>query len=391
MIAQPRETRALRALLLPMTILAWLAVMVVAAWLLGHVAHALLILVLATLIAFALGPVVSFFSRWMPRAAAVALAYVIAFGVVFGLLGVVAFSAAAETMNLVNRLPVYARQAQDLQPHLLALLSRFGVTQAQLSQAEAGVVANLQSIGTRAASDTLLVVTSVLGALIDAVLVLILSIYLMGSGPQLVHWLREQAPTGQRRRANLIFSIFNQVVGGYIRGTFTLATLVGFLVGAGMGLLQVRYALLLGILAFFMEFVPILGVFVSGAVCVLVALFQGWILALIVLGYFVVVHVIEGDLIGPRIMGRAVGIHPAVALLALVAGQELFGIWGALFGAPIAGLIQALALTAYREVREANAPQFIQDAVDEKKPESEVEANAAAQEISKGREESRSA
>ena len=47
--------------------------------------------------------------------------------------------------------------------------------------------------------------------------------------------------------------------------------------------------------------------------------------------------------------------------------------------------------TAYREMREANAPQFIQDAVDEKKPESEVEANAAAQEISKGREESRSA
>jgi predicted PurR-regulated permease PerM len=67
MIAQPRETRALRALLLPMTILAWLAVMVVAAWLLGHVAHALLILVLATLIAFALGPVVSFFSHWMPQ------------------------------------------------------------------------------------------------------------------------------------------------------------------------------------------------------------------------------------------------------------------------------------------------------------------------------------
>jgi predicted PurR-regulated permease PerM len=121
-----------------------------------------------------------------------------------------------------------------------------------------------------------------------------------------------------------------------------------------MGVLQVRYALLLGILAFFMEFIPVLGVIISGAVCVLIALFQGWVLALVVLGYFVVVHVIEGDLIGPRVMARAVGIHPAVALLALVAGSELFGVWGALLGAPIAGLLQAIATAAWREVRLAS-------------------------------------
>ncbi|MDQ6741641.1 MAG: AI-2E family transporter [Candidatus Dormibacteraeota bacterium] len=366
MIAQPRESRALRALLLPMTILSWLAVLLVAAWLLSHIAHAILILVLATLITFALVPLVSLLSRWMPRAAAIAVAYVLGFGLIFGLLAVVVATAASQITTLVGLLPSYAKQAQDLQPQILDIVGRFGVTQAQLNQAESSVIANLQSIGTRVATDTLSVVTSVLSALIDAVLVLILSIYLMGSGPRLVHWLREQAPSGQRRRANLVIAIFNQVVGGYIRGTFTLALLVGTLVGLGMGVLHVRYALLLGILAFFMEFIPILGVFVSGAVCVLIALFQGWLLAVVVLAYFVVVHVIEGDLIGPRIMGRAVGIHPAVALLALVAGTELFGFWGALFGAPIAGLIQALTLTAYREVREAGAPQLIQDSVEEK-------------------------
>jgi predicted PurR-regulated permease PerM len=365
-IAQPRESRALRALLLPMTILSWLAVLLVAAWLLSHIAHAILILVLATLITFALVPLVSLLSRWMPRAAAIAVAYVLGFGLIFGVLAVVVATAASQITTLVGLLPSYAKQAQDLQPQILDIVGRFGVTQAQLNQAESSVIANLQSIGTRVATDTLSVVTSVLSALIDAVLVLILSIYLMGSGPRLVHWLREQAPSGQRRRANLVIAIFNQVVGGYIRGTFTLALLVGTLVGLGMGVLHVRYALLLGILAFFMEFIPILGVFVSGAVCVLIALFQGWLLAVVVLAYFVVVHVIEGDVIGPRIMGRAVGIHPAVALLALVAGTELFGFWGALFGAPIAGLIQALTLTAYREVREAGAPQLIQDSVEEK-------------------------
>jgi len=171
--------------------------------------------------------------------------------------------------------------------------------------------------------------------------------------PAVPHWVREQAPRSQARRANLTITIVNQVVGGYVRGTLTMALIVGTLVGVGMGVLQVRYAFLLGILAFFMEFVPVLGVIISGTVCVIIALFQSPILALFVLGYFVVVHVIEGDVIGPRIMARAVGIHPAVALLALVAGSELFGVWGALLGAPIAGLLQAFATAIWQEVRVA--------------------------------------
>jgi predicted PurR-regulated permease PerM len=114
-----------------------------------------------------------------------------------------------------------------------------------------------------------------------------------------------------------------------------------------------------------MEFVPILGVLISGAVCVALALFQGWVLALLVVGYFVVVHVIEGDLVGPRVMGRAVGIHPAVALLALVAGTDLLGFWGALFGAPIAGVLQAIVVAAWKEVRrsEPRNPKAVAAAV----------------------------
>jgi predicted PurR-regulated permease PerM len=130
-----------------------------------------------------------------------------------------------------------------------------------------------------------------------------------------------------------------------------LATLVGVLVGVGMALLHVRYALLLGILAFFMEFVPVLGVLISGAVCMIVALFSGWLTAILVIIYFAVVHVIEGDVVGRRIIGRAVGIHPGVAIVALVAGSELFGIWGALFGAPLAGLLQAIVVVIFREIR----------------------------------------
>jgi predicted PurR-regulated permease PerM len=345
------QARLVRALLVPLVVLAWLAVLLVVGWLVSHVAHALLVLVLSSVVAFALTPVVNLLDRWLPRPVSIAVAYVLGVSLLIGLLSVVVASAATEINNLAHNLPDYARRAEGLQPQATALLSRFGITQGDLSQAQSRLIAYVQGISTQVASDAFEFVKSVLNAIVDTVLVLILSIYLLANGPRMVAWVREHAPRSQARRANLLIAIVNQVVGGYVRGTLTMALLVGVLVGAGMGVLHVRYALLLGILAFFMEFVPVLGVIISGAVCVLIALFQGWGLAAAVLVYFVVVHVIEGDLVGPRVMARAVGIHPAVALLALVAGSELFGVWGALLGAPIAGLLQAIVTAAFREVR----------------------------------------
>jgi predicted PurR-regulated permease PerM len=335
----------------PLVVLAWLAVLLVVAWLLGHVTHALLILVVSAIVAFALSPVVDLLQRWLPRVLAIAIAYVVGFALLVGLLSVVVLSAVTETNSLVHSLPGYAARAQRTLPQLIELLGRFGITPGEVNQAQGRLIEYLQGIGTQAASDAFDFVRTVLGAIVDTVLVLILSIYLVANGPRMVVWLREHAPRSQASRANLTIAIVNQVVGGYVRGTLTMALLVGLLVGVGMGVLGVRYALLLGILAFFMEFVPVLGVIISGAVCVIVALLQSPILALLVLGYFVVVHVIEGDVIGPRIMARAVGIHPAVALLALVAGSELFGLWGALLGAPLAGLVQAFVTAAWRELR----------------------------------------
>lgn len=352
MIGEIRQSPLLRALLVPLVILAWLAVVLVVLWLLSHVTHAVLILILSSLVAFALTPLVNFLSPWLPRVLAIALAYLVGFAVLMALLSVVVVTAATEIRNLAHNLPDYAQRAQAMQPRLLALLSLVGISQGQINQTQAQAIDYLRGLSAQAAADAFEFVKTVLSTIVDTVLVLMLSIYLVANGPRIAAWLRGQTPVSQQGRANLLIAIFNQVVGGYIRGTLTMALLIGGLVFAGLGLLGVRYALLLGILAFFMEFVPVLGVIVSGAVCVVIALIQGgWVLALVVLAYFVGVHVLEGDVIGPRVMGQAVGIHPAVALLALVAGGELFGLWGALFGAPIAGLLQAIATAAWREIR----------------------------------------
>ena len=98
--------------------------------------------------------------------------------------------------------------------------------------------------------------------------------------------------------------------------------------------------------------------FISGAICVLLALTQGWLTAVLVLAYFTIVHVIEGDVIGPRVVGRAIGLHPAVSLLALIAGGELFGITGALLASPVAGVIQAIVVSFWTEWRETHPEEF---------------------------------
>src|SRR5205085_11460364 len=118
------------------------------------------------------------------------------------------------------------------------------------------------------------------------------------------------------------------------------------------------YALLLGVLAFILEFIPVLGTLISGAICVLLALTQGWVVAIIVLAYFVFVHIIEGDVVGPRIVGKAIGLHPVISLAALIAGTELFGITGALFASPVAGVLQALLVTIWVEWRETHPKEF---------------------------------
>jgi len=274
-------------------------------------------------VAFALTPLVSLLARWLPRSLAIAVAYILGFVVLLGLIAFLVVTAATQITGLVHDLPRYARQAQHLEPQLLPLLRPFGVTSTTLHTAQQQAIASVRGVGTTAAKESLGLVSGIVSTLIDLVLILILSVYLTANGPQIARRLRRETPGAQRWRTGLLIAIVNQVVGGYIRGTLTLATLVGALVGGGMLVLHLPYAVLLGVLAFFMEFIPIIGVLISGTVCVLIALFQG----------------------------------------PLVAGSELFGLWGALFGAPLAGVLQAVGTAAWRELRGGDAQAVVQAVV----------------------------
>jgi predicted PurR-regulated permease PerM len=140
-------------------------------------------------------------------------------------------------------------------------------------------------------------------------------------------------------------------VAAYVRGQVLMSLVIGVYTGVGLTLVGVKYAFLLGIAAFFLEFIPIVGAVVAMALAVAVALLQGPIIALFALGIGLVGHAIDAYLLGPRVYGRVTRLHALVAMAALLVGAELAGILGALFAVPIAAVANIFLGAMYRARR----------------------------------------
>jgi predicted PurR-regulated permease PerM len=362
---RPRTTREvdsvaviatwMRRVGLPLAILAWTGVALLILWLAGHVIQALLLLTFAALLAYALAPAVKLLERVMPRFLAILLVYLVVLGALSALLYLIVRTAIVQVISLSDyvRFLLTPGKSGQLTP-LEQTLRSLGLSQTQIASARDQVVTSIEGF----AGSVVPLLTGIVGAVLDAILVAVISIYLLAGGARVSNWLRGNMPDQLQGRMRLLLDTLQRVVGGYIRGQLLLCGLVGVLVGVGMQVIGVPFALLLGVLAFVLEFIPVLGTLVSGTICVLLALTKGWVIAVIVLVYFVVVHVLEGDVVGPRIVGKTIGLNPVVSLAALIAGAELFGIAGALLASPVAGVLQALLIAIWLEWRETHPKEF---------------------------------
>ncbi len=374
-----------RRLVIPLSLLAWAGVVILVLWLAGHISRTILLFVIAALLAYALAPLVTLLERVLPRFVAILIVYLIVLGAVVGLLYLVVRSAIDQVTSLsayVGGLltPGSSNHVSPLEQTLHSL----GISQSQISSARNQIISQTEGL----AGNVVPLLSGLVNTVLDVVVVAVLSIYLLVDGSRMTGWLRRNLPLSQRGRTRFLLETLQRIVGGYIRGQLLLCAIVGVLVGAGMAVLHVPYALLLGVLAFILEFIPILGTLVSGAICVLLALTQGWLWAILVLAYFVIVHVLEGDVLGPRVVGKAIGLHPVVSLLALIAGGELYGITGALLASPVAGVLQAVVIALWSEWREMHPKDFqamkdhVADKIEENVADKPVELEPAAKLLS---------
>jgi putative heme transporter len=350
-------TRAWRHLERPVRILVYLLtalslVMIYhqSEYLVVHLFNVVLLFVFAAIIALLLTPVIDrmeglpFFKG--RRVFAVVLLYVVIIGVIAGVIALV-------TPALIGQ----AKQLPALEARAIAFV-RF----LQDTIDSAGIPLKLSlptgttGISTAVLGSVLGILTGTLGTLINILLVLVISIYLLAEGRQLIASMRKLF-TGHEQVYDFTLVAVGTTVGQYARGQLVMSFVMGAYTGIAMTVIGVPYAVVLGILTFFLEFLPLIGAPIGMGLAVLIALvFRGPVVGLLALIIAVGGHAIEAYILGPRVTGSATRIHPLVAMAALLIGAELGGILGALFGVPIAALLNVFLGALYRARRGEEAP-----------------------------------
>ena len=299
---------------------------------------------IAVLIAAAAGPLVDWFDRRVPRVVAVWLTLLLGIAVLGGVGWLVGDAVASQWGELRDGAVEGFQQLQDFVEG-----GPFGLPSVDIEEITGQLGSVLQ--GSAVQSGAITGATAVAQVATGIVLALVVLFFMLKDGRQIWAFFRAQLPAREHRRFDLVGLRSVNVLGGYVRGTATVALVDAVLIGIGIAIVGVPLALPLALLVFVSAFVPIVGAVAAGIVATLIALVSGGpVDALIVLAIVVGVNQIEGNFLQPIVMGRSLSLHPLVILIALTAGSIVAGIIGAILAVPFAAVAWA-AVQASREAR----------------------------------------
>ncbi|GGX89645.1 hypothetical protein GCM10010324_39090 [Streptomyces hiroshimensis] len=329
-------------------------------WVLMRVISAVRLVVLSfvvgLLITALLQPTVAWLKRrGVPRGLATAMTFISGF-VVMGLVGW--FVVWQVTDNLDDLSGQVQQGIKDLKHWLLT--SPFHVTETQinniadnLSTAIGANTKDITSAGIEGVQVILEVLTGILLAMFS-------TLFLLYDGPRIWGWLLKLFPAAAREGVAGAGPRAWATLTAYVRGTVIVALIDAIFIGIGLFFLKVPLAVPLAVFIFLFAFVPLVGAVVSGALAVVVALVTKDVFtALMVLIVVLAVQQIEGHVLQPFILGRAVRVHPLAVVLSVVAGSLVAGIGGAVVAVPLVAVTNTVVgyLRAYtRDKALAAAP-----------------------------------
>lgn len=204
-----------------------------------------------------------------------------------------------------------------------------------IDQAAEQLRARQSSIVSGAFRGAYVVVEVVVGALLTAVV----TFFFVKDGARISNALLGMFPARRRDDVRAVAQRSWEALGAYIRGTAVVALVDAVAIGGTMLVLGVPLVVPVAVITFFGAFFPLVGAVVAGIIAALVALVTtGFVPALILAAATIVVQQVEGDVLQPLVLGRAVHLHPLVILLSLTAGAIVAGIAGAFLAVPVAAV-----------------------------------------------------
>ncbi len=319
-----------------------LVVTAVTLWLVYRLSNILFMVFVSLFIAVAIEPPVHYLEkRGWRRGAATGVVFLGAFALI--------------VLFFVALVPLFVRQIDELvkaTPDYVARIAQFvedtfGVqlSDPQVQEEGQNLADLITGAGGTLVGGVIGVTAGVVSFLIFATTVAIFSFYMVAELPKLQHTVLSFMPPDRQREALHVWDIAVEKMGGYIYSRLILAVLSGTLSALVFTLLDVPFALSLGIwVGVLSQFIPVIGTYLAAILPGLVALSQpnGVSTALWVVGYLIAYQQVENYLIGPRITKRTMEIHPAISIAAIIIGGALLGGIGIILALPMAGIIQAL-------------------------------------------------
>ena len=327
--------------------------------LLYAIRHVVLLLVVSILAAYALLPLVNFLDRFLERGkrrplalAAVYLlmvAIIVTTGSIIGVyagrqataLGVKVREVLTSGETVVLPIPEFLKPLlAQVMPEVTTFLRDHAQEIIQtLSQWTIRLLAGLRNFG-------------------ELAVVFILSFFILKDGARIVASFLDSLPYQSGMTARAMLDEVHVALSIYVRTMVLIALLTGVVYAMGLSLMGVPYALLLGVIAFPFEFIPMLGPLVSTLAILFVALFSGyhglgWILL-----FLVVWRLIQDYGLLPLLMGSELDLSPLVMVAGILAGQAVAGIAGALLAVPVLAVARiALAHLALADANDTPSPR----------------------------------
>jgi predicted PurR-regulated permease PerM len=309
---------------------------------------------IAGFLAIALTGPVNLLSRVMPRKLAIATTYLGVILIPALLIAILVPPIVNEAADLADKAPQYAQDVQDYvndSDRLKKLEDDYGVVTKLKQEAEklpnriGGAASTLGNVG-----------VGLVNSIFALVTILVLSVFLVSSGPGWIRRLIELQPVEHRARLERAFQSIGRAVGAYVAGAVVQATIAGVSTFIVLTILGVPFAAPLAVVTALADLVPLVGATIGAVVVALVTVFQDFpTVTIIWVVWAIVYQQIENSVIQPQIQRRAVNVHAFVVLVAVLFGSALFGILGALLAIPIAATIQITVLEYWqyrKELRE---------------------------------------